>query len=131
MTNLQKFSSPQGGKTIILSIKPKYADLILAEKKTVEFRRVWAAEFVNTIVIYASAPVQKIVGVVEVSEVVTERPSKLWDYSRTRGGGLTRAELSAYMKGKTRGFAILLGEVVRFDGGIVPSRLIEIGIAHV
>lgn len=124
MRNLQKFSSPQGGKTIILSIKPKYADLILAGDKTVEFRRVWAAEFVNTIVLYASAPVQKIVGFVEVSEVVAERPSKLWDYSRTRGGGLTRAELFAYLEGKASGFAILLGEVARFDRGIAPSRLI-------
>lgn len=125
MTSLQKSSSPQVSKTIILSIKPRYADLILSGTKTVEFRRAWAAKSVDTIAIYASSPVQRIVGVVQVAEVITAKPMLLWDYCKKRGGGLSRSELFAYMRGKTHGFAVLLRGVRKFDHSIVPSRVIE------
>lgn len=123
MTNLRKSLQPQAGKTIVLSIKPKYVDLILAGTKTVEFRRAWAAEKVDTIALYASAPIQKIVGVVQVSDVIAAKPSLLWDYCRKRGGGLRKSELLAYMDGKAKGFAILLGNVKQFDQGVAPSRV--------
>lgn len=116
---------PQAGRTIVLSIKPKYAALILAGTKTVEFRRAWAVEKVDTVAIYASAPIQRIVGVVRVLDVVSAKPTLLWGYCKKRGGGLSRSELFAYMYGKTKGFAILLHSVRQFDQGIVPSRVIE------
>ena len=116
---------PQLGRTIILSIKPRYVELILAGTKTVEFRRAWAAEKVDSIAIYASAPIQKIVGIAKVSDVVTAKPTLLWEYCKKRGGGLTKSELSAYMEGKLKGFAILIESVSKFDHGVVPSRAIE------
>lgn len=124
MTNSQESSVPQAGKAIVLSIKPKYVDLILAGTKTVEFRRAWAAEKVDTIAIYASAPIQKIVGVAQVADVVFATPSRLWDHCKRCGGGLTKSELLAYMDGKKKGYAILLSSVKRFDQGIIPSRVI-------
>lgn len=125
MTSLRKSSLPQAGRTIVLSIKPKYADLILAGTKTVEFRRAWAAEKVDTIAIYASAPIQRIVGVALVLDVVSAKPTSLWDYCKKRGGGLSRSELFAYMHGKPEGFAILLRSVRKFDQGVVPSSVID------
>lgn len=125
MTSSRKSSLPQAGRTIILSIKPRYADLILAGTKTVEFRRAWAAEKVTAIAIYASKPIQRIVGIVQVSDVVTAKPTLLWEYCKKQGGGLSKAELSAYMVGKSKGFAVLIHSVRKFDQGIVPSRAIE------
>lgn len=124
MTNSRKFSLPLDGRTIVLSIKPNYADLILAGTKTVEFRRAWAAEKVDAIAIYASAPIQKIVGIAQVSDVVATKPSRLWDYCKKRGGGLTRSELFDYMDGKAEGFAVLLHDVKQFYEGIPPSHVI-------
>ena len=66
----QEFSPRQDGKVVLLSIKPKYADLILTGSKQVEFRRSWAAQDVGLIVLYSSSPIQKIVGIVEVDSVV-------------------------------------------------------------
>lgn len=125
MTSSRKSLSPQAGRTILLSIKPRYAELILSGTKTVEFRRAWAAEKVDAIAIYASAPIQRIVGLVKVSDVVTAKPTLLWEYCKKRGGGLSRPELSAYMEGKPKGFAILIHSVKKFDQGILPSRAIE------
>lgn len=116
---------PPVGKAIILSIKPKYADLILAGSKTVEFRRAWAAEKVDTIAIYASSPTQKLVGIVQVSEVVRAKPTTLWSYCSKRGGGLSRAELLAYLHGKESGLAVLLNSVKKFRQGIDPTKVIK------
>lgn len=116
---------PQLGRTIVLSIKPRYVELILAGTKTVEFRRAWAAEKVDFIAIYASAPIQKIVGIAKVSDVITAKPTLLWEYSKKRGGGLTKSELSAYMEGKLKGFAILIESVSKFHHGVDPSLAIE------
>lgn len=125
MNSSQKSLLPQAGRTIVLSVKPRYVELILAGTKTVEFRRAWAAEKVDVIAIYASAPIQRIVGVVQVSDVITAKPTSLWEYCKMRGGGLSRSELFAYMNGKPKGFAIFLKRVTKFHQGIVPSSVID------
>lgn len=125
MNNSEKSSPPQAGRAIVLSVKPKYAELILSRSKTVEFRRVWAAQSVDTIAIYASAPLQEILGLVQVSSVVRATPATLWSYCSKRGGGLSKAEFSAYMTGKDIGFAVLLHDARRFNKGIDPYEVIE------
>lgn len=119
MIPFQEYSPHQCGRVVLLSIKPKYADLILAGSKRVEFRRSWAAQGVCSIVLYASAPVQKIVGLVEVESVVIAPPSALWKTCVAKGGGLTRKELRDYFLGKSKGVAILLGKA------IVPVKYLD------
>lgn len=107
----------------MLSIKPKYADLILEGSKTVELRRSWAAQDVATIVIYASSPIQKLVGIVTVKEVKKVSLTQLWKISKAHGGGLSNIELKEYYKGKERGYAVMLGHVVKAKVPVEPSRL--------
>lgn len=109
------------GRAVLLSIKPKYAELILAGSKRVEFRRTWAAQDVGVIVLYSSAPVQKIVGVVEVDNVVVGSPTALWKTCTERGGGLTREELRSYFADKSLGVAVLLGKVFKLAKHVEPS----------
>jgi len=54
-------------RKVILAIRPKWAELILNRKKTVEIRRrIWRNFYEPVkIYLYATAPVQKIVGEVE------------------------------------------------------------------
>lgn len=125
MSHSLKFSPPAAGRAIVLSIKPKYADLILQGVKTVEFRRSWASEPVDLIAIYASAPVQRIVGIVKVSEVVEATKTRLWGYCCERGGGLLRRELREYFKGKSKGYAVLLTEVQRFEKPLLPIAIFQ------
>lgn len=124
MSLFQESSPHLGGRAVLLSIKPKYADLILAGSKRVEFRRSWAAQEVSVIFLYSSSPVQKIVGAVEVTEVVSASPTALWKTCAERGGGLTREELRAYFVGKPQGFAVLLGKVTRPTDHVEPSEVI-------
>ncbi len=118
-------SSPHpDGRAVLLSIKPKYADLILVGSKRVEFRRSWAAQNVSVIVLYASSPIQKIVGVVEVDNVVVASPTLLWKTCTEKGGGLTRRELRSYFAGKSRGVAVLLGKVFKPMKDVEPKEII-------
>jgi len=117
----QEFSPRQDGKVVLLSIKPKYADLILTGSKQVEFRRSWAAQDVGLIVLYSSSPIQKIVGIVEVDSVVMSSPTSLWKTCTEKGGGLTRKELRSYFAGKSKGFAVLLGNVFEPATHIDPA----------
>lgn len=124
MINSQKYL-PQAGRTIVLSIKPKYAELILSGTKTVELRRMWAAEHVTMIVIYASSPIQRLVGTVKIERLAKVAPLTLWKYCKERGGGLDRDELLNYFNGKKSGYAVLLKDVVRFHKMIDPTEVID------
>ena len=123
MSLFQECSQPPGGRAILLSIKPKYSDLILAGKKRVEFRRTWAVDQVGLIAIYSSSPIQRIVALVEVNEVVCASPTKLWAHCASKGGALTRRELLEYFDGKVQGYAVLLGEVRKLMKPADPRRL--------
>lgn len=125
MTLFPECSQPQGGRAVLLSIKPKYSDLILSREKLVEFRRSWAREDVGLVVIYASSPQQRLVATVPVQEVIHASPSKLWEYCRSHGGGLTRRELFDYFSGKSKGYAVILGKVKKMRKPIDPGSLIE------
>lgn len=125
MSLFQESSLPPGGRAVLLSIKPKYADLILAGSKRVEFRRSWAAQDVSMIVLYSSSPIQKIVGVVEVKGTVVASPTSLWKTCVEKGGGLTRQELRGYFVGKSQGIAVLLGQVFKPRKYIEPSDVIR------
>lgn len=125
MSPFQESSPHPGGRAVLLSIKPKYADLILAGSKRVEFRRSWAAQNVRVIVLYASSPVKMIVGAVEVDEVIVGSPSSLWKTCTERGGGLTRKELMSYFAGKSKGVAVLLGKVIKPVENVKPTDVIN------
>ncbi|VVE56444.1 hypothetical protein PCO31111_05122 [Pandoraea communis] len=125
MPRSQEFSPRLSGRAVLLSIKPKYADLILSGSKRVEFRRTWAKQDVSVIVLYSSSPVQRIVGAVAVDQIVVASPTSLWKTCAERGGGLTRNELRSYFAGKRKGVAVLLGEVLKLAKLVDPSDVIR------
>ncbi|MDO9420247.1 MAG: ASCH domain-containing protein [Herminiimonas sp.] len=125
MINFQNCLVPQGANAIVLSIKPKYAELILAGTKTVELRRSWAAEKIDVILIYASSPICRLVGIVKVKDIRKLAPATLWTHCSQNGGGLTRQELLQYFEGKEKGYVIFLDDAKRFSKPIEPQTIIE------
>src|SRR6478735_2918636 len=111
MTLFPEYSDAHNGSAILLSIKPKFANLIVEGSKLVELRRAIPAQDVGTIAIYSSSPVQMIVALADVKETIEASPSKLWEISKNNGGGLIRSELIAYFDSKKTGFAFMLENV--------------------
>lgn len=125
MTLFPEFSDSHNGSAILLSVKPKFADLIVDGSKLVELRRSVPAQTVGTIAIYSSSPVQAIVALADVSETVEASPTKLWAIAKENGGGLTRAQLMDYFDSKSTGFAIMLQNVRVYDKPVLPTKIFK------
>jgi predicted transcriptional regulator len=125
MTLFPEYSDAQSGSAILLSVKPKFANLIVEGSKRVELRRTIPAQNVGTIAIYSSSPVQMIVALADVKEIIEASPTKLWDISKGNGGGLTKAELLAYFEGKKTGFALMLENVRVYGKPVQPTKVFK------
>lgn len=123
MTLFHESSIPHGGRAILLSIKPKYADLILAGTKRVELRRSWPSNDIGVMVLYSSAPVQKLVGLAYVDRVVEHDLEQLWKVAETNGGGVTYEELKQYVTGKKTAFGVMISRHVVAECEIDPTEL--------
>ena len=105
-------------------IKPNYAEAILAGKKTIEFRKISFPKRVGTMVLYATSPVKKIVGVVKVGAVVVLSPAGAWRRYRKRGA-IDRRDFNAYYAGSKKAVCLEIGEARRLDPPIDPHQIIE------
>lgn len=113
--------------TMLLSIKPEYAKVILDHQKEYEFRKRRCKPGVNKIVFYATAPQSEIVGEAEIDEIIEGSPSKIWEIAK-RAAGITRAKYRKYYHGYHNAVAYKLTNVVVYDP---PKKLKSYGIDHV
>ena len=65
-------------KTILISVKPKFAQKILDGTKRVEYRRRIFKEDVGTLLIYESTTTRRVVGEVPVIGVLCDSLSTVW-----------------------------------------------------
>jgi len=93
------------GRVALFSIKPQYAEAILAGSKEVEFRRTALAADVTHVVIYATSPVQRVLGTFEVAGVEQATPTSLWT-SYGRVGGIGLEDYLDYFTGAETAYAI-------------------------
>lgn len=91
---------------ILLSIKPEFANKIFNGTKKFEFRRlVFKNKNVNTVVVYASAPVSKVIGEFDIEKVLKLELSELWNKTKEHAG-ISKEFYDCYFIGKNEGFAI-------------------------
>jgi predicted transcriptional regulator len=94
---------------IFLSVKPRYARAILAGDKTVELRRTRPQELRrgSLIVLYASSPVQAVLGTAQVDRIVSTSPEALWSMVEM-AAGVTREEFDLYFQGAGEAVGIFI-----------------------
>jgi predicted transcriptional regulator len=107
-------------KTALISIHPEYAQKIFAGEKKFEFRRRWTSRSVETLFIYATAPVQRIVGFAKIARVTKGTPAQLWRLTQQVNGGISKDKLFTYFGSSMTGVAIELSKVTPMPGGIDP-----------
>ena len=104
---------------VLMSIKPEYAERIFDGSKKWEFRRViFKNPDVKTVVVYASSPVQRVIGEFEIESILCDRPNELWMRTKAHAG-ITWGEFFAYYVGKRICHAIKIGSVTRYKEPIV------------
>lgn len=72
-------------KAIILSIHPKHIAKIISGEKRYEFRKKIPTD-IEYIVVYATAPIKKIVAVIEIDVVLKDSPQNIWEQTQQYAG---------------------------------------------
>lgn len=111
-------------RVALLSIHPRHAEAILCQLKQVEFRRVRFSSEVSHIVIYSTAPVQRVVGWFQVGEIVVGPPEDLW-CRFAEVSGLDQAEFDRYFANSEQGVAIRVEAPIRLGK---PLEIKDLGI---
>ena len=101
-------------KHVLLSIKPEFVEKIFDGTKCYEFRRViFKNTQVSKVVIYASQPVQKVVGEFEIEDVLSCHPENLWEHTKDFSG-IEREYFDDYFQDKPVGHAIKIKGAKRY-----------------
>lgn len=98
---------------LFLSLRPRFAEMLLDGRKTVELRRVRPnAQSGSVVLLYATSPDRTLVGRAEIAEIEVASLQDIWDH---HGGatGLNRAEYDAYFDGVDQAVAISLRRIHR------------------
>jgi predicted transcriptional regulator len=77
------------------------------------------------LVIYSSAPTQRIVATVNIVSVTEGSPTALWGLAKEKGGGVTRQLIYDYFAGKKTGFAIEIADVLEFERPVDPKKVFK------
>lgn len=109
---------------MLLSINPEHINNILQGTKTYEFRKILCKRKVDKIVMYATYPIKRVVGEVEVLDVIEMKKEALWKMTKKQSG-ITKAFYDQYYEGRETAVAYRLGKVVEYDK---PHELKEIGV---
>jgi predicted transcriptional regulator len=100
---------------VLLSIKPEFADKIFSGTKKYEFRRsIFKKKEVKTIVVYASSPVQKIIGEFEIETIIKEELNRLWELTKDLSG-ISEDYFFEYFRNKEAGFAIKIKRTKKYN----------------
>jgi len=109
-------------RVALLSIRPHFAEAIFAGRKKVELRRIGFAQPVSHVVVYATAPVRRVVGIFEVAKVDRDRPARLWRRYRAMAG-VGVDFFRNYYEGLDQGVAIVVGTTARLAEPVPLSAL--------
>lgn len=99
---------------VLLSIKPEFAQLIFDGTKKFEFRKaIFKNSGIKTIVVYASSPMQKVIGEFEIDGIINDNLDSLWKKTK-RFAGIKESYFYEYFAERDNGFAIKIKNVKKY-----------------
>lgn len=91
---------------ILLSIRPEYAKKIFEGEKKYEYRRrLFKRNDIESIIVYVTKPVGKVIGEFEIAEILEDDPMVIWDKTKMYSG-INKNDYIEYFRGNDKGFAI-------------------------
>lgn len=115
--------APGSPDVLFLSLRPRYAEMILVGAKTAEVRRVRPRAQPRTqVLLYAASPMRQVVGRALITDIVHASISQLWRRYGARTA-LSRPELNDYLKGAATPTVLLLDDVRPLDHPVALEDL--------
>jgi predicted transcriptional regulator len=100
---------------VLLSIKPEYAFKIFEGKKKFEFRKIiFKNPNVKTVVVYASSPVQQVIGEFEIEDILTSHPNSIWEETKEYSG-ISEDFFYEYFANREIAHAIKIKKTKKYD----------------
>lgn len=104
-------------RVALMAIHPRYADAIMDGEKRVEFRKRRLAEDIRTVLVYATAPVSRVIGSFTVDGIVEASPKAIWEeYGKV--GVIEQGDFFDYYADAPSAVAIVVAEASRFEDPI-------------
>jgi predicted transcriptional regulator len=98
---------------MLLSVRPQYAESILAGTKRAEIRRQRPGILPGTpVIIYATKPLGAVIGTAVIDRVHEGTPTDLWDQYHQEMG-VTQKEFDRYLSGVSTAYLLLLSSASR------------------
>lgn len=105
---------------VLISVKPQFALKIFDGTKKYEYRkRIFKNTDVNTVVVYVSSTVQKVIGEFTIDEIMEEETAVLWEMTQ-KHSGITKDFFDKYFFNCDRAFAIKVKDFIQYK---VPKEL--------
>lgn len=100
---------------VLLSIKPEFVEKIFAGTKKYEFRKsLFKKNDVKYVVIYASAPIKRVVGEFEIKNVFSDDVDVIWNRTK-KYSGITKAFYESYFQNRKKANAIQIGNIKKYE----------------
>ncbi|AGA68344.1 hypothetical protein Desdi_0819 [Desulfitobacterium dichloroeliminans LMG P-21439] len=100
---------------VLLSIKPEFANKIFDGNKKYEYRKsIFKRKDIDKVVVYASAPVSKVIGEFEIEHILFDDISTLWENTKN-SSGVSQDFFFQYFGNKSFGYAIKIKNYLRYD----------------
>lgn len=100
---------------VLLSIKPEFVEKIFAGTKKYEFRKsLFRKSGVKYVVIYASAPIKRVVGEFEIDDILSDDVDVVWDRTK-KYSGITKAFYNSYFQNRKTANAIQIGHITKYE----------------
>jgi len=106
---------------LLLSINPIHVKNILNGSKKYEYRTKVAKRPVESILIYETCPIKRVVAEVEVIDIIKLKPDDLWKETG-EFSGVTKKFFDSYFKNREYAFAYKLGKITSFDEPVELSH---------
>lgn len=101
-------------KTVLLSIKPEFAEKIFDGTKKFEFRKsIFKDTAVHKVIVYASSPVQKVIGEFAIADILNDDVETIWNKTALYSG-ISRDFYLSYFSNKEKAYAIKIGKTKRY-----------------
>ena len=115
---------------VVLSIKPEFAFKIFDGTKRFEFRKaIFKNTNIKTIIVYASSPIQQVIGEFEIERIINKDIDSLWKLTQDFSG-ITEDYFYKYFANRADGFAIQIKKTRKYkqpkclkaDYNLVPPQ---------
>lgn len=115
---------------VLLSIKPEFAFKIFDGTKKFEFRKViFKKPNITTVVVYASSPVQQVIGEFEIDDIFSFDPKAIWKMTE-KYSGISEKYFYEYFANREVAHAIKIKNIkmyskplsIKDDFNVVPPQ---------